>query len=237
MKLSIQDVTKTYDGKTVLNHINLEAEAGAIGIIGASGCGKSTLLRQLSGIETPDEGIITINALSPIVDKRRFQESMGYVFQKHNLFPHLSIRDNILLILEKIRGLEKTKACRIVENVLAQMQLLDVADRLPNQISGGQSQRASIARALSTNPQLIFLDEPTAALDPMLTKEVLHAVKALKQDGRDFIFVTHEIAFLKEFADYVVFMEQGEIVERGSMEHLIDPQTDALERFLNMDEK
>ncbi len=237
MKLSIQDVTKTYDGKTVLKHINLETEASAIGIIGASGCGKSTLLRQLSGIETPDEGTITINALSPIVDKRRFQESMDYVFQKHNLFPHLSIRDNILLILEKIRGLEKAEACRIVEDVLAQMQLLDVADRRPNQISGGQAQRASIARALATNPQLIFLDEPTAALDPMLTKEVLHAVKALKQNGRDFIFVTHEIAFLKEFADYVVFMEQGEIVERGSMEHLIDPQTDALERFLNMDEK
>lgn len=237
MKLSIQDVTKTYDGKTVLNHINLKAEASAIGIIGTSGCGKSTLLRQLSGIETPDEGTITINALSPIVDKRRFQESMGYVFQKHNLFPHLSIRDNILLILEKIRGLEKAEARRIVEDVLAQMQLLDVADRRPNQISGGQAQRASIARALATNPQLIFLDEPTAALDPMLTKEVLHAVKALKQDGRDFIFVTHEIAFLKEFADYVVFMEQGEIIERGSAEHLSHPQTDALERFLNMDEK
>lgn len=235
MKLHINGVSKSYGKSSVLKDIHIEIEkASAIGIIGESGCGKSTLLRQIAGIEEPDTGEIVINGISPVNDKKVFQENIGYVFQKHNLFPHLTIRENILLILEKIKRLDKREAGRITDAVLRQMFLEGEADKLPDEVSGGQAQRASIARALSTDPQLIFLDEPTAALDPVLTNEVLKAVTGLKKDGRDFIFVTHEIAFLREFADYVIFLKGGRICEHGGVSCLLSPQTSELADFLRI---
>lgn len=232
MKLSIHDVRKNYGEKAVLSGINLEITASSIGIIGESGCGKSTLLRQLAGIEVPDSGEIFINGISPIKEQKRFQENIGYVFQKHNLFPHLTVRENLLLILEKIKKYDKKSAKQIVDSVLERLHIQNVADQLPNHISGGQAQRASIARALATNPQLIFLDEPTAALDPILTTEVLNSVVELKKDGRDFLFVTHEIPFLKQFADYVVFLKDGKICESGDISCLSNPKTKELADFL-----
>lgn len=235
MKLSIQGLSKSYGKSSVLKDITVDIKnASAIGIIGESGCGKSTLLRQIAGIEDPDTGEILINDISPITDKKTFQENIGYVFQKHNLFPHLTIRENILLILEKIKKMNKTEAGRITDAVLRQMFIEDEGDKLPDEVSGGQAQRASIARALSTDPQFIFLDEPTAALDPVLTNEVLKAVTGLKQDGRDFIFVTHEIAFLREFADYVIFLKDGRICEHGDVSCLFSPQTSELADFLKI---
>ena len=210
MRIVLNNVCKSYDGKSVLTNIKLNIEkASSIGIIGESGCGKSTLLRQIAGIENPDRGEILVDGISPIKDKIAFQSEIGYVFQKHNLFPHLTIRENIMLILEKIRKADKRKASEITDNVLKQLHIKNIAEQYPSQVSGGQAQRASIARALATDPKWIFLDEPTAALDPVLTNEVLKSVIELKKGGRNFFFVTHELSFLKEFADYVIFMKHG----------------------------
>ncbi len=235
MNIEITNVTKKYGGQTVLDDVSLVLEnKSAIGIIGESGCGKSTLLRQLSGIEDPDAGSILINGISPITQKKEFREKIGVVFQKHNLFPHLTVRKNISLILSKIKKIDKATADMTTMTLLKRLYIENEADKKPNEISGGQAQRASIARALATDPQLIFLDEPTAALDPLLTDEVLKAITDLKADGRDFIFVTHEIAFLKEFADYVLFFKNGKIAEHGDKSCLENPKTEELSKFLRI---
>lgn len=235
MNLFIENVSKRYGQEQVLDNIQLQVEnRHAVGIIGESGCGKSTLLRQLSGIERPDSGTITINGLSPIEDKKQFQSKIGVVFQKHNLFPHLTLRENITLILHRIQKQDKATANQTADRLLSKLHIASEADKLPDNVSGGQAQRGAIARALSADPQVLFLDEPTAALDPLLTQEVLKAVIELKQDGRDFIFVTHEIAFLKEFADYIVFLKNGQVWEVGDVSCLSNPKTQELAAFLKI---
>ncbi|ONI39682.1 polar amino acid ABC transporter ATP-binding protein [Candidatus Epulonipiscium fishelsonii] len=234
MKLEFKNITKKYNKEIILNNLSLDINnVSSIGIIGESGCGKSTLLRQLAGIEDPEIGSISINGISPITQKKQFQETIGYVFQKHNLFPHLTVGQNILLILEKIKKMDIQVAKDILKKLLTQLHLEAVVDKLPSQVSGGQAQRASIARALSTNPILIFMDEPTAALDPILTKEVLKSIIDLKTSGIEFIFVTHEMEFLKQFADYIIFMNKGNIIESGPLDILKNPKTDILKKFLD----
>lgn len=238
MKISIKNLTKKYANQLVLNDVNLEIEdVTTIGIIGESGCGKSTLLRQLAGIETPDTGSIFIDGVSPINDRIAFQQKIGVVFQKHNLFPHLSLKENISLILRKTQKLDKIQADENSMLLLKRLFIDKEADKKPRQVSGGQAQRCSIARAVATDPELIFLDEPTAALDPILTKEVLKAVKALKNDGINFIFVTHEISFLRDFADYIVFFKNGIICEHGHVDCLKNPTTPELKQFLSFEEE
>ncbi len=235
MKIEIRHVTKKYGNQIILNDVSFQIEdVGAIGIIGESGCGKSTFLKQLSGIETPNSGTIIINELSPIEDKMSFQKNIGVVFQKHNLFPHLTLKENISLIIKKSRKLDKGNCDKLALKLLKKLFIESEADKKPNKVSGGQAQRASIARALATQPQLIFLDEPTAALDPILTKEVLKAVSQLKKEGIKFIFVTHEISFLNEFADYIIFFKNGEICEHGEVACLKNPKTKELREFLNL---
>ncbi len=235
MKLHVENISKIYGQSEALKNISLSIEnASSIGIIGESGCGKSTLLRQLAGIENPDSGSITINKMSPILEKTSFQKKIGVVFQTHNLFPHFSIKENITFILHTIQKQTKKQAKKKANELLKQLFIDGEANKKPNEVSGGQVQRASIARALSTDPELIFLDEPTAALDPLLTDEVLKAVKDLKKDGREFIFVTHEIAFLKEFADYVIFLKNGEVCEAGDKTCLTKPKTKELAEFLKI---
>lgn len=234
MKVIINNINKSYGGQKVLNDITMNIEqVSSIGIIGESGCGKSTLLRQLSGIEVPDSGALEINGISPIDEPVRFKEKIGVVFQRHNLFPHLSILENITLILHKIRKGNKEESHEKAMSLLVQLKISEQAHKKPSEVSGGQAQRASIARALATDPDLIFLDEPTAALDPLMTKEVLAAIIDLKEKGREFIFVTHEIEFLKEFADYIIFMDKGQVVEHGHGEILEKPRTEKLKVFLS----
>ncbi len=239
MNIQIQNVFKSYPKtENVLDDVSIEIKnVFCVGIIGESGCGKSTLLRQLSGIESPDSGEIQIDGISPITQKNLFQSKIGVVFQQHNLFPHLSIHKNITLILEKILKQNKEQARSRADEVLKQLFIYGEKDKKPNEISGGQAQRASIARALSTNPKLIFLDEPTASLDPLLTSEVLKAVQQLKSVGINFIFVTHEISFLKDFADYVIFMKNGKICEHGEISRLQNPETKELQQFLQTEGK
>lgn len=233
MHLKITNLNKSYKNNNILNNISLDINnVSSIGIIGESGCGKSTLLRQLAGIENPDSGDIIINNISPIGDKLDFQKKIGYVFQKHNLFPHLTIEKNILLILEKIKKIPKQQSEKITKEVLEKLHMLEQANKLPDQVSGGQAQRASIARALSLKPDILFLDEPTASLDPLLTNEVLTSIKELKNTGVEFIFITHEMQFLKEFCDYFIFLKKGQIQEVGSVLELEKPKTKELKNFL-----
>ena len=234
MILKLENVVKNYE-KTILKGISIDIkDKKSIAIIGESGCGKSTLLRLLAGIEFLDEGQIILN--NEVVDKinvRKHQDRIGYVFQNHNLFPHLSLKKNITLILSKIKGYDIDKANNIADELLDRMHLKEQKDKLPKHVSGGQSARASIARALSTNPDILLLDEPTAALDPVITHEVLKAISELKDLGKDFIFVTHEINFMKSFADYFIFMNNGNIIEHGDIKNLDTPKSEMLKEFLS----
>ncbi len=233
MKLKISGVVKDYD-KRVLNDISIEIEErSAFAVIGPSGCGKSTLLRLIAGIEFPQKGEIEINGkkITP-ASIQQYQKTIGVVFQDHNLFPHLSLEKNITIILEKLRGMSKSEAVKKADALLSLLHLSEQKNKLPAKVSGGQAQRASIARALSTDPELLLLDEPTASLDPVLTHEVLTAIQELKSLGKDFIFVTHEIAFVKSFADYVIFIDEGNIIEHGAVNILDEPKTDKLQAFL-----
>lgn len=233
MEIKLEHVSKYYDRK-ILDALSLELkDIHALGIIGESGCGKSTLLRLLAGMEKPEKGNIWVNGtLLRGKAVKEYQNKIGYVFQKHNLFPHLSVKDNIVLILNKIKKMPRPDAEKLAETILKKVRLEAEMDKKPDAVSGGQAQRASIARALATDPQLIFLDEPTAALDPILTGEVLRVIQELKGSGKEFIFVTHELKFLKNFADYILFMDKGKIVEKGPVECLDAPQTDLLKKFV-----
>ncbi len=233
MKLSLDQVVKEYDNR-VLDHLTVDLDGHqAIAIIGPSGCGKSTLLRLLAGIERPQAGRIQVGDwLLTEETIPAYQKTIGFVFQTHNLFPHLSLKRNITLILEKTRGFSAADASDKADSLLTLLRLQDEQHKKPAQVSGGQAQRAAIARALCLDPDLLLLDEPTASLDPVLTHEVLSAVQDLRSLGKNFIFVTHEIAFVRSFADYVLFLDQGRIIEHGKSSLLQDPKTEGLRAFL-----
>lgn len=235
MNLSINNLIKTYSGKTILDHMQINVEdVQVLALIGASGSGKSTLLRLIAGLESFESGSIDVNGhiVSEVADVN-YRKKVGFVFQDHNLFPHLTILDNILLVLEKVHGRDGEEAIREVNALLDQFGLLEHATKRPHQISGGQAQRASIVRALAIAPEIVLLDEPTSSLDPILTHEVLNAVKLLAEQKKDFVIVTHEIGFAREVADYIIFMEDGKIVEHGTKDILSKPQTQSLKVFLN----
>ncbi len=230
MKIEIKNVSHTYDVE-VLNNLNLSlSKYKSVAIIGVSGSGKSTLIRMMSGLEKPTSGEIFINDFD--VRDDTYKKKIGFVFQSHNLFPHLTLKRNITLVLEKTRGMEKAQAEQIALKNLSLLHLEDQINKLPKNVSGGQAQRASIARALSMNPDIIFLDEPTSSLDPILTHEVLQAIEELKVLGKEFILVTHVMSFAKDFADYVIFMKEGQIAEQGLPSILENPKTEDLKAFM-----
>lgn len=201
MKIYLKEISKSYEER-VLDHIDLELSGyNTVAIIGKSGCGKSTLLRLMTGIEAVDEGSIAINGQAVVKkDLKAYQHNIGIVFQQHNLFPHLTLLQNISVILEKVRKQPEIIALEKAMHLLSRLHLEDKVNKRPKFVSGGQAQRASIARALATEPEIVFMDEPTAALDPILTKEVLDAVIELKRLGTQLVFVTHEINFVRQFA-------------------------------------
>jgi ABC-type polar amino acid transport system ATPase subunit len=231
MKIDIHQVTHQYDVE-VLKALTFSLTGyHSVAIIGASGSGKSTLLRLLSGLEKPSQGLILINDTD--VSTETYRKNIGFVFQNHNLFPHLTLERNISLILEKTRGYQSARAKEIAQDYLTRVRLQDQMYKLPKNVSGGQAQRASIARAFSLDPELVFLDEPTASLDPVLSYEVLQAVKELRGEGKNFIFVTHVLSFVRDFADYVIFMDQGSILEHGQISILDNPSTEALKTYMS----
>lgn len=236
MKLDIDGLIKKYGDKTILKKLSLNVKGfQIIAFLGASGSGKSTLLRLIAGLEEFEGGSISVNdrnlslSDSTINDYRK---KIGFVFQDHNLFNHLTVMENICLVLEKVHGKRREDILPMIRKLLQDFDLEDSENKLPHQLSGGQSQRASIVRALSISPELILLDEPTSSLDPILTYEVLEAIKKLSEEKKDFVIVTHEIGFAKQVADYIVFMDDGYIVEHGSVDILNNPSTDKLRDFL-----
>jgi polar amino acid transport system ATP-binding protein len=235
MILKIDNISKKYDDKDILVDINAQiAGKEAIAIIGPSGAGKSTLLRLLSKIEEPDTGTICVNDnhLSE-VDASEYYKHIGFVFQAHTLFPHLTVLRNITLVLEQVHKKTKEAANEIAVNLLTSFELADHMHKTANQLSGGQSQRVSIVRALSISPEVLFLDEPTSALDPVLKQEVLSTILKLREANKDFVIVTHEILFAKKAADYIIFMENGRIVEMGDVDILEKPKTEELKKYLS----
>lgn len=235
MNIKINGLDKIYNTKKVLKDINLDISGyKVIAFIGASGSGKSTLLRLIAGLEDYQAGSITINSREVKGDNLDdHRKKIGFVFQDHNLFNHLSVMDNLSLVLEKVHGRTKDEINPKIDALLEKYNLSEHKHKLPHQLSGGQSQRVSIVRALSIEPELILLDEPTSSLDPILTYEVLDSINRLLDDNKEFILVTHEIGFALNVADYIVFMDEGMILEHGPANILLEPQTEKLKLFLD----
>ena len=220
MKLNLKSINKKFDNTDVLKNISLDLQnKNSVAIIGPSGGGKSTLLNILAGYIEADSGEVTINNHHLKNNEKflkEYRKKVGIVFQAYNLFPHLTVLRNITLILEKVHSYSKKDANEKAVELLKQFQLEDQKDKKPGQLSGGQQQRLAIVRALSYDPEILFFDEPSAALDPALTSEVLDVIKELKDRNRDMIIVTHEMGFARQVADYILFIDNGRITEEGT---------------------
>jgi polar amino acid transport system ATP-binding protein len=217
--LSLRGVRKTYGTNVVLDNFDLDVDAGqCVVLIGASGSGKSTLLRCVNLLETVDDGVIELDGediTDPRANADRIRSGIGIVFQSYNLFPHLSVLDNVTLAPIRVHGVAKAAARAQAMEMLDRVGLADKAAARPDNLSGGQQQRAAIARALVNNPKLMLLDEVTSALDPELVGEVLDLLKALKSDGITMLVCTHEMTFAREVADRICFLDQGRLLESG----------------------
>jgi polar amino acid transport system ATP-binding protein len=230
--LSAKEIRKSFDGTDVLNGISVDVEKGEVlAIIGPSGSGKSTFLRCITQLERVDSGEITVcgetlvknDAAQKAVysDKAmcgKIALHIGLVFQNFNLFPHFSVLQNITEAPIRVLQKSKAEAEATARELLAKMDLSEKADAYPCQLSGGQQQRVSIARALAMKPEILFFDEPTSALDPELTGEILKVIRELATEHMTMVVVTHEMKFARDVADYVVFMDNGSIVEQGKPE-------------------
>ena len=236
--IKVKDLHKSFGKLEVLCGINEHIEKGEkVVVIGPSGSGKSTFLRCLNLLETPTRGEIYIDdelINAPKVDVNKIREKMGMVFQQFNLFPHLSIMDNITLAPIKVKKMARTDAQAKAKELLARVGLLDKADSYPSQLSGGQQQRIAIARALAMDPEIMLFDEPTSALDPEMVGEVLGVMKDLADAGMTMVVVTHEMGFAREVASRVLFMDQGIIMEQGKPDELFgNPQNERTKSFLS----
>jgi len=223
--VEVQDLRKKFDDVEVLKGISLTVDPGdVLCIIGPSGSGKSTLLRCLNMLETPTAGDVWVDGTKltdPDVDIDAARARMGMVFQSFNLFPHLNARQNCMLGQTAVLKRSQAEAKAIAEANLIKVGLFDRMDYFPAQLSGGQQQRVAIARALSMDPLLMLFDEPTSALDPELVGDVLSVMRQLADDGMTMIVVTHEMAFARDVADRVIFMDAGVIVEEGPASQVI----------------
>lgn len=245
--VSIKDLHKSYDEVQILKGVSLEMEEGdLVSIIGPSGCGKSTFLRCMNFLEIPDAGRISIAGVT--IDCRGLDEAppkdleesahalrqrVGMVFQQFNLFPHRTILENVALAPQVVRGVAREDAEKNGRVILEKVGLGSFADRYPAQMSGGQQQRAAIARALAMNPKVMLYDEPTSALDPGLVDEVLKVMKDLDAEGMTQIVVTHEMRFARDASDYIVYMEGGHIVEISDEDEIFtNPKDERTRQFL-----
>jgi polar amino acid transport system ATP-binding protein len=222
--LDVENVRKSYGDRVVLRDIDLSVATGdVVCLIGSSGSGKSTLLRCLNLLEEIDDGVIRFEGREisdPRIDRREVRSRIGIVFQAYNLFPHLSVLDNITLAPRKVHGAGRDEAEARARELLDRFGLAEHATRHPDRLSGGQQHRVALVRALATKPALLLLDEITAALDPELTAGVLDAVRALADEGTTMVLATHEMAFARDVASSVCFLEQGVILEQGTPEQI-----------------
>lgn len=235
--IELRHVDKHYGDLHVLNDINLSVDRGeVVVVIGPSGSGKSTMCRTINRLETIDSGEILIEG-EPLPqegkDLARMRAELGMVFQQFNLFPHLSVKKNVMLAQQKVLKRSKEEAEKIAIEELTKVGLAERIDFMPSQFSGGQQQRVAIARALSMNPHVMLFDEATSALDPELVRDVLGVMRDLARDGMTMIVVTHEMGFARDVADRVVFMDGGVIVEEGTPSEVFDhPKSERTKAFL-----
>jgi polar amino acid transport system ATP-binding protein len=219
--LEVKNLKKSFDDNVVLKDISLNVEKGEVlAIIGPSGSGKSTLLRCITDLEVEDSGEI------------RFDGTFGLVFQNFNLFPHHSVMKNITNAPIRVQKREKNEVFNHARDLLKKMGLEDKEDAYPCELSGGQQQRVSIARALAMNPDILFFDEPTSALDPELTGEILTVIRDLAAEKMTMVIVTHEMAFARNVADKIIFMDGGVIVEEGTPEEVFSSDNKRMKEFL-----
>jgi polar amino acid transport system ATP-binding protein len=245
--VEITDVSKSYGAQRVLRDVSLTVQPGeVIALIGPSGSGKSTLLRTINHLETVDSGSVTVDGqyigyelragrLHELPEKNVLERrtQIGIVFQNFNLFPHLTVLENVVEAPVALKRATKAEAREQARALLARVGLADKENHYPRQLSGGQQQRVAIARALALNPKVLLFDEPTSALDPELVGEVLDVIRELSKSGTTLIIVTHEIGFAREVADRVVFLEQGEILEEGTPSQvLLHPRHPRTKDFL-----
>ncbi len=239
MILKTENLRKSYEnGQPVLKDISFTLEKGeVVVVVGPSGCGKSTFLRCLNMLEPIDSGTIQFKDRSIDRSKRdvyEIRQKIGMVFQSYDLFPHKTIMGNILLAPLKVQKRDKREVTAEAEQLLARVGLLDKKDSYPRQLSGGQKQRVAIVRALIMHPEILLLDEITAALDPEMVREVLQVVLELAKDGMTMVIVTHEMEFAKAVADRVLFMDQGVVVEESLPDEFFNsPRTERAKQFLN----
>ena len=247
-KIKATNIWKKFNNLEVLKGIDLEVNEGeVVAVIGPSGGGKSTLLRCLNKLETIDKGSITIDGEELCRetsggteyvknnDVRRIACKMGMVFQQFNLFPHMTVLENLIEAPVNVQKRDKAEVIKEAEVLLAKVGLSDKRDVYPRKLSGGQQQRVAIARALAMKPAIMLFDEPTSSLDPELTGEVLRAIRELADEKMTMVVVTHEMGFAREVATKVVFMADGHVQEQGSPEEIfINPKNERLKSFLKV---
>lgn len=237
--VDIQGLRKSYGSNEVLKGIDLQVKPGeVIAIVGKSGSGKSTLLRCINGLESFQQGRLAVQGESLQHDNpqamRALRQQVGMIFQSFNLFPHLSVGQNIMLAPRLVKQITDTELQETVKRLLARVGLEDKFNAYPDQLSGGQQQRVAIARALAMSPSILLCDEITSALDPELVGEVLSVVESLAQEGMTLLMVTHEMQFARKVSNRVIFMHQGRVHEQGAPQQLFEqPQTAELKQFLS----
>ena len=224
--LSVENLSKTFGTNQVLRSVSFFVKKGETKVfIGPSGTGKTTLLRCINQLTRPDAGTVRLHgdevtATSPRIN--HFRQKMGMVFQNFYLFDHLTAVKNVELALVRVQGLSRDEAHKKALQKLERVGLLDKADCYPAELSGGQQQRVAIARALAGDPDVMLFDEPTSALDPERISEVLEIIRDLAKSGMTMLIITHEMSFALSVASEILFMEQGEIVERGTPQEMLD---------------
>ena len=237
--LKIENLTKEYEGQKILDGINLEVKQGdVLVVVGPSGCGKSTLLRCINALEPIQGGTIKLQGMDIRKGSKNIttlRQKIGMVFQSYELFPHLTVIDNITLAPVKVQKRDKAEVRKEAMELLARVGLADKAKSYPRQLSGGQKQRVAIVRALCMHPEILLFDEVTAALDPEMVREVLDVMLDLAKQGKTMLIVTHEMQFAKAVADKVIFIDQGKIVEEDDPEEFFEhPKTERAKQFLNV---
>ncbi|HEY0526683.1 MAG TPA: amino acid ABC transporter ATP-binding protein [Stellaceae bacterium] len=235
--IEMRSVHKWYGEFHVLRDINLDVVRGErVVVCGPSGSGKSTMIRCINRLEEHQKGQIVVDGIELTSDVKNIdaiRREVGMVFQQFNLFPHLSVLDNLTLAPIWVRKMPKKEAEEVAMHYLERVRIPEQASKYPGQLSGGQQQRVAIARALCMRPQVMLFDEPTSALDPEMVKEVLDTMIALAEEGMTMVCVTHEMGFARSVADTVIFMDRGEIVERAPpQEFFSNPKSERTRTFL-----
>lgn len=242
MTIRVKNLNFFYGSSQALFDINLEANEGdTVVLLGPSGAGKSTLIRTLNLLEVPKSGELSIanndfnlsNAMANPKAIRQLRQDVGMVFQQYHLWPHLTVIENLIEAPMKVRCVSENEAKTDAMELLKRLRLEQLADRFPLHLSGGQQQRVAIARALMMKPQVLLFDEPTAALDPEITAQVVDIIKELQETGITQVIVTHEVNVAQKVATKVVYMEQGKIVEIGSADCFENPKTEQFKQYLS----